>query len=85
MLCSSSSGQSRIDCNALNSRILKSVIHYCVYLPASYDANATKHPATNYPVLYFLHGLGDNEQTLSTAGDGLCSTICASSTRWASF
>jgi S-formylglutathione hydrolase FrmB len=60
--------QSRIDCNALNSRILKSVIHYCVYLPASYDAAATKHPATNYPVLYFLHGLGDNEQTLFNGG-----------------
>ncbi|MGA8761695.1 MAG: hypothetical protein WB562_02310, partial [Candidatus Sulfotelmatobacter sp.] len=61
-------GQSRIDCNALNSRILKSVIHYCVYLPASYDAAATKHPATNYPALYVLHGLGDNEQTLFNSG-----------------
>jgi S-formylglutathione hydrolase FrmB len=60
--------QSRIDCNALNSRILKSVIHYCVYLPASYDASASKHPATTYPVLYFLHGLGDNERTLFNSG-----------------
>jgi S-formylglutathione hydrolase FrmB len=62
------SAQSRIDCNALNSRILKSVVHYCVYLPASYDATASKHPVTNYPVLYFLHGLGDNEQTLFNSG-----------------
>jgi S-formylglutathione hydrolase FrmB len=60
--------QSRIDCNALNSRILKSVIHYCVYLPASYDAKASRHPAMSYPVLYFLHGLGDNEQTLFNSG-----------------
>src|SRR5271166_653624 len=60
--------QSRIDCNALNSRILKYPVHYCVYLPASYDAGANAHPARRYPVLYFLHGLGDNEQTLFNSG-----------------
>ncbi len=60
--------QSRIDCNALNSRILKHEIHYCVYLPAGYDAGATRRPPQSYPVLYFLHGLGDNEQTLFNSG-----------------
>ncbi|MGA8617502.1 MAG: alpha/beta hydrolase family protein [Candidatus Sulfotelmatobacter sp.] len=60
--------QSRIECNALNSKILKSTAHYCVYLPASYDAGATKRPPENYPVLYFLHGLGDNERTLFNSG-----------------
>ena len=60
--------QSRIDCNALNSRILKHEVHYCVYLPAGYDAGATKRPPQSYPVLYFLHGLGDNEQTLFNSG-----------------
>lgn len=60
--------QSRIDCSALNSHILKEVVHYCVYLPAGYDAGASQHPATRYPVLYFLHGLGDNEQTLFNGG-----------------
>jgi S-formylglutathione hydrolase FrmB len=60
--------QSRIDCNALNSRILKHEVHYCVYLPASYDAGASRHPAQSYPVLYFLHGLGDNERTLFNSG-----------------
>jgi S-formylglutathione hydrolase FrmB len=60
--------QSRIDCNAVNSRILKYPVHYCVYLPASYDVGASKHPAQRYPVLYFLHGLGDNERTLSNTG-----------------
>lgn len=68
LFLSSAQAQSRIDCNALNSRILKSVIHYCVYLPASYDASAAKSPASTYPVLYFLHGLGDNEQTLFNSG-----------------
>ena len=60
--------QSRIDCNALNSHILKQVVHYCVYLPAGYDAGAEAHPPRRYPVLYFLHGLGDNEQTLFKSG-----------------
>jgi S-formylglutathione hydrolase FrmB len=60
--------QSRIDCNALNSRILKRVVHYCVYLPAGYDAGAAAKPPRRYPALYFLHGLGDNEQTLFNSG-----------------
>ncbi len=57
--------QSRIDCSAIDSRILKTEVHYCVYLPASY---AGEHPAQAYPVLYFLHGLGDNERTLFNSG-----------------
>jgi S-formylglutathione hydrolase FrmB len=64
----SAQAQSRIDCNALNSQILKQAVHYCVYLPAGYDATAGSHPTERYPVLYFLHGLGDNEQTLFNSG-----------------
>jgi S-formylglutathione hydrolase FrmB len=60
--------QSRIECDALNSRILKYAVHYCVYLPASYDSGANNKPPQNYPVLYFLHGLGDNEKTLFNSG-----------------
>jgi S-formylglutathione hydrolase FrmB len=65
---SSASAQSRIDCSAVSSRILKQPIRYCVYLPAGYDAGAAEHPARRYPILYFLHGLGDNEQTLFNSG-----------------
>jgi S-formylglutathione hydrolase FrmB len=68
MLSAVAAAQSRIDCNALNSRILKRVVRYCVYVPAGYDASATQRPAPRYPVLYFLHGLGDNEQTLFNSG-----------------
>jgi S-formylglutathione hydrolase FrmB len=64
----SAHAQSRIDCDALTSRVLKHSVHYCVYLPAGYDSGATKDPAQKYPVLYFLHGLGDNEQTLFNSG-----------------
>jgi S-formylglutathione hydrolase FrmB len=56
--------QGQIDCNVLNSRILKQQVHYCVELPAGYDANGPR----TYPVLYFLHGLGENEQTLFSTG-----------------
>jgi S-formylglutathione hydrolase FrmB len=63
-LAISASAQSRIDCNALNSHILGEAVHYCVLLPSSYDSAPAKH----YPVLYFLHGLGENEQTLFKTG-----------------
>jgi S-formylglutathione hydrolase FrmB len=68
LIAGSAAAQSRIDCSALNSQILKQVVHYCVYLPAGYDASAALHPAKRYPILYFLHGLGDNEQTLFNGG-----------------
>jgi S-formylglutathione hydrolase FrmB len=64
----SAAAQSRIDCSALNSHVLQQVIHYCVYLPAGYDAAAAPTLSKRYPVLYFLHGLGDNEQTLFNSG-----------------
>jgi S-formylglutathione hydrolase FrmB len=56
--------QSRIDCNALKSHVLGEPVHYCVLLPPGYDSTPVKH----YPVLYFLHGLGENEQTLFKTG-----------------
>jgi S-formylglutathione hydrolase FrmB len=56
--------QGRVDCSALNSHILNRAVRYCVMLPASYDSDANK----KYPILYFLHGLGENEQTLLRSG-----------------
>ena len=64
----SASAQSRIDCNALKSRILGETVHYCVLLPPSYDSAPANHSSRRYPVLYFLHGLGENEQTLFKTG-----------------
>lgn len=63
-LGSSALAQGRIDCSSLQSKILKRAIHYCVQVPGSYD----KDPNTRYPVLYYLHGLGDNEQSFSRSG-----------------
>jgi len=46
------------------SKILAHSVNYCVILPPSYDADKTR----RYPVLYFFHGLGDNEQTFIHTG-----------------
>src|SRR5215467_11018150 len=48
----------RIECNSLPSKILAHPVGFCVTLPPSYDPEKVR----RYPILYFLHGLGDNEQ-----------------------
>jgi S-formylglutathione hydrolase FrmB len=68
LLVSRCHAQGRIDCNALQSHILGEAVHYCVMLPPGYDTAAAGHSPRRYPVLYFLHGLGDNEQTLFKGG-----------------
>jgi putative tributyrin esterase len=54
----------RIECNALASKILSRSVPYCIVLPPSFDADKTRH----FPILYFLHGLGDNEQFFVHSG-----------------
>ena len=61
-------GQSRLECDAMPSRILKESVRYCVLLPPGYAQKDAAHPAQKYPVLYLLHGLGDNEQSLVNTG-----------------
>lgn len=56
--------QGRVDCASLDSKILHRPVRYCVMLPPSYETEKE----TKYPVIYFLHGLGENEQTLLRAG-----------------
>jgi len=67
-LVGSSAAQSRIDCSAIHSQILKRSVRYCVYIPSGYDAATKQKPPRKYPILYLLHGLGDNEQTLFNSG-----------------
>jgi S-formylglutathione hydrolase FrmB len=54
----------RIECKSLPSEILAHPVNYCVVLPPSYDTLK----AHKYPVLYFFHGLGDNEQMFVHGG-----------------
>lgn len=55
---------SRTDCLSMRSQILGHAVNYCVLVPPSYDSQKTR----RYPVLYLLHGLGDNEQILIHSG-----------------
>jgi len=72
-VCNPAHAQGRIECGVVTSRILREAVRYCAFLPSSYDATAaSKNPQAKdvrrYPVLYSLHGLGDNEQSLLNTG-----------------
>jgi S-formylglutathione hydrolase FrmB len=54
----------RVECNSISSKILSRSVRYCIVLPHSFDADK----ARSFPVLYFLHGLGDNEQFFVHSG-----------------
>jgi len=56
--------QGRAECTTFKSTILARSVRYCAFLPASFDTDKTK----QFPVLYYLHGLGDNEQSLLNTG-----------------
>lgn len=60
----SACAESRVDCATMQSTLLHRTVPYCVILPPGYDANKAK----RYPVAYYLHGLGDNEQSLINSG-----------------
>src|SRR6202171_2603206 len=54
----------RSDCLSVPSKILGHPVAYCVLLPPSYDTEKSR----RFPILYLLHGLGDNEQMLIHSG-----------------
>jgi S-formylglutathione hydrolase FrmB len=54
----------RVECATVKSRILGHPVRYCALLPDSYDADKTH----RYPILYYLHGLGDNQSSLVNSG-----------------
>src|SRR2546421_2374865 len=55
---------SRVEYKTFQSKLLNREIRYGLYLPPSYASSPTK----KYPVLYFLHGLNENEMRWSTRG-----------------
>ena len=60
----SSVASGRVECNSIPSRILGRSVPYCIVLPASFDVDKAK----RFPILYELHGLGDNEQFFVHSG-----------------
>lgn len=64
LLTASSFAASRVECGKVPSKYVGSDVSYCALLPPGFDAHKTK----SFPILYLLHGLGDNEQTLINTG-----------------
>jgi S-formylglutathione hydrolase FrmB len=54
----------RAECGAVPSKILRGSVPYCILLPPSYDSDKTR----RYPILYFLHGMGENAEVLLDSG-----------------
>jgi S-formylglutathione hydrolase FrmB len=54
----------RVECNSTPSKILGHAVPYCVILPPSFDSQKSR----QFSVLYFLHGLGDDEQSFIHTG-----------------
>jgi S-formylglutathione hydrolase FrmB len=55
----------RVECNSLPSKFVHRAVPYCVMLPPAFDADKARH----FPILYLLHGLGDNEQFFIHSGE----------------
>ncbi len=65
LVCSPlASAAGRVECAAIPSKLLGRAVKYCALLPPGYDAD----PSRRFPVVYYLHGLGDNEQSLLNTG-----------------
>src|SRR5579863_5529830 len=59
-----STSDARGECLSVPSRILGRSVPYCVILPPGYGEDANR----RYPVLYYFHGLGDNQQMFVRSG-----------------
>jgi S-formylglutathione hydrolase FrmB len=56
---------SRVQYKSYQSALMNRELRYGIYLPPSYETSGTR----RYPVLYFLHGLNENEMRWSTRGE----------------
>src|SRR5262247_3225283 len=55
---------SRVQYKTYMSALMNRELRYGLYLPPSYETSGTR----RYPILYFLHGLNENEMRWSTRG-----------------
>ncbi|MEO5935633.1 MAG: alpha/beta hydrolase family protein, partial [Terriglobales bacterium] len=54
----------RVECSTVKSVRMKADVSFCAFLPPAYDAKNKQ----KFPVLYLLHGLGDNHESLINTG-----------------
>src|SRR5947207_1190237 len=61
---------SRVECDSVQSKFVPPAVHYCALLPDSYLASSSTLTKTSKPlkVLYFLHGLGQDSESLLNEG-----------------
>src|SRR5438477_8845830 len=65
VLCSASLfAAGRVQCSAMRSQYVPGPVGFCALLPPSYEAARHK----QFPVLYFLHGIGGDQSFLVTSG-----------------
>jgi len=66
--------QSTLDCAQVPSKLVSAPLNnYCVELPAGYSSSTTR-----YPVLYFLHGLFEDDQSWAdNGGQGILDGLLA--------
>src|SRR5438552_3519694 len=62
---------SRVECGNVKSAYVGHAVGYCALLPPSYDLPASA--SRIFPVLYMLHGLGQDSQSL--INDGIWSLV----------
>jgi enterochelin esterase-like enzyme len=53
-----------LDCSQIQSTILGRAVNYCVALPAEYASSSSK----RYPVLYYFHGMFEDERSWAERG-----------------
>src|SRR5689334_10330136 len=58
-----STGATTLDCSQVQSTILGRTVNYCIDLPADYASSGKR-----YPVLYFFHGMFEDERSWSERG-----------------
>jgi S-formylglutathione hydrolase FrmB len=54
----------KVECSSISSAILGRSVSFCVAFPPGYDASSSQ----RYPVLYFLHGLFEDEHSWTDRG-----------------
>ncbi len=57
-------GSSSVTTQSINSSVLGRNVQYNIYLPPSYSSSTTK----KYPVMFLLHGYGDDHTAWATSG-----------------
>ena len=57
-------GSSSVTTQSISSSVLGRSVQYNIYLPPSYSSSTTK----KYPVMFLLHGYGDDHTAWATSG-----------------